>query len=114
MHLGRILTLILKTAAKQLGCENYEKMGTHTLPKSAWSYLQSGTTACPLFAATCMQAEHSLGNVKDRYFVYAAVDLLAGFKFGISTLQSIVQQAHTFAWLIRLLTETSCMYSNCS
>ncbi len=63
----------LKMAAKALTWENWKKMGTQTFRKSAWSYSQSGTTACPSFAATCMRAEHSLGNVKDRYFVFAAV-----------------------------------------
>ena len=63
----------LKTAAKALKWENYDMIGSHSLRKAAWSYSQSGTTACPSFAATCMRAEHSLGNVKDRYFVTAAV-----------------------------------------
>lgn len=63
----------LQKAGKQLGFANYRYLGSHSLRKGAWTYSQSGTTACPSFAATCMRADHSLGNVKDRYFVKGAV-----------------------------------------
>ena len=69
----KVFTTAMKTAAKDLTWENSDMIGSHSLRKAAWSYSQSGTTACPSFAATCMRAEHSLGNVKDRYFVFAAV-----------------------------------------
>ena len=73
----------LKSAAKALKWENFDMIGSHSLRKAAWSYSQSGTTACPSFAATCMRAEHSLGNVKDRYFVFAAVAYSNLCYFGI-------------------------------
>ena len=65
----------LKRAAKEMNWEDWDRIGSHSLRKGSWSYSQSGTTACPSFAATCMRSDHSLGNVKDRYFVHAAVGL---------------------------------------
>ena len=63
----------IQAAGKAIGIPNYQFLGSHSLRKGGWTYSQSGTTACPSFAATCMRADHSLGNVKDRYFVKGAV-----------------------------------------
>ena len=63
-------TAALQKAGKALGFGNFQFLGSHSLRKGGWTYTQSGTTVCPSFAATCMRADHSLGNVKDRYFYF--------------------------------------------
>ena len=65
-------TTALQKAGKALGFVNWQFLGSHSMRKGGWTYTQSGTTNSPSFAATCMRADHSLGNVKDRYFVKAA------------------------------------------
>jgi hypothetical protein len=56
----------LKHAAKECNIP-VNLTGSHALRKSSWSHSQNGTTCSPSYAATCLRADHSLGNVKDRY-----------------------------------------------
>ena len=56
----------LKTAAQEANIP-VNLTGSHALRKASWSHSQNGTTCSPSYAATCLRADHSLGNVKDRY-----------------------------------------------
>jgi hypothetical protein len=54
-------------------------IGTHSLRKGAITYVTSGSTAGPQFAAICQRAAWKLGTVQDKYLRYeAAGDMYTG------------------------------------